>query len=81
MNNSNGLQMPQVEINRKDKIVKEVADDSGRLMFLLETYIKLYQTKDHPELAFTVLKEIRADIVCLSASVEELYMEGGPTNE
>lgn len=67
-----------LERNRKDTIVKELADDAGRVMFLLETYIKLYQTQDHQKLQFEILKEIRADVVCLSHSVEELFMEGGP---
>lgn len=67
--------------SRKTKIVKEVVDDFGRLSFALETYVKLHQTQDHPELSWEALKAVRADIGCLSHSVEEFYMEGGPVNE
>lgn len=44
-----------MEYNQQDESLKQAIDSFGCLSFMLETYVKLRQTGDHPNIAESVL--------------------------
>lgn len=61
-------------MNTSSEKVKQIVDTFGRLSFMLETYVKLLQTGDHPEVTDKALYAIRSDADTLAQQVwsEEL---------
>lgn len=52
--------------------VKKVVDDFGRLSFMLESYVKLVQTGDHPGIADEMLYACREDAGKLYEGLKDL---------
>lgn len=58
--------------NLKDEKLKDAVDIFGRLSFVLETYVKLRQTGDHPVTAEMLLKNALLDAEHLVEALDTL---------
>lgn len=52
--------------------IKTAVDNFGRLSFILETYVKLVQTGDHPDIAQDLLQAAIQDSTELHKSLIEI---------
>lgn len=57
---------------QNDEQVKSMVDEFGKLSFLLESFVKLYQTKDCKELNKHVINEAHRSCASLLNQIEDL---------